>query len=141
METIIIDKIKTFEDACNYLGYDDPLVYQFNYMMRTDTYWEYHILAYVQLCIITKALNENKPFDNWESRFPFHVGLVRTLDYNESNTETYSYKTEIKALPVLNRHIPCKSLLFNTLLTAQYAAEQFKDIYEEFLLGYSGSKH
>lgn len=59
----ITERIKTFEDACEELGKDDPLVKDYERFVISGIE-DKHMDAYFQLCIITKALNEG-----WEWTF------------------------------------------------------------------------
>lgn len=56
----ITERVKTFEDACNVLGKDHPLVFQYEQTeaaFRGDNMNE-DLVAYLKLRIITAALNE-----------------------------------------------------------------------------------
>ena len=62
----VTERIKTFEDACNELGYEHPFVVSYNIMTehfnpQSD---DADIIAYLKLRIITTALNEG-----WEPQF------------------------------------------------------------------------
>ena len=56
----IMDRVKTFEDACRELGKDHPLVCQYNGIDDVDV----NLNAYLKLCIICAALNEG-----WKPQF------------------------------------------------------------------------
>ena len=60
------ERVKTFEDACNALGDEHPLVEQYRYIIyvsKGDSKTE-DLIAYLKLRIITAALNEG-----WEPQF------------------------------------------------------------------------
>jgi len=62
MKKKIIDRIKTFEDACNELGEDNPLVIQYHSVLQSlppfEEFIDVDIIAYLKLRIIVAALNE-----------------------------------------------------------------------------------
>lgn len=53
----VMERIKTFQDACDELGKDDQLVRDYERFKQSGIE-DKHLGAYLQLCIITKALNE-----------------------------------------------------------------------------------
>lgn len=61
----IIERVKTFEDACRELGEDHPFVQQWNNVFKcTDDENTHDLYAYMKLRIITAALNEG-----WQPEF------------------------------------------------------------------------
>ena len=61
----VMERIKTFQDALNELGYDNDLVKAYKETIPTLTYTDAKdILAYLKLRIIAAALNEG-----WEPKF------------------------------------------------------------------------
>lgn len=68
-DRLATERIKTFEDACQELGEEHPLVIQFrliysNYLNATIPRESADVIAYLQLRIICAALNEG-----WEPQF------------------------------------------------------------------------
>lgn len=61
-------RVKTFEDACNELGEDNPLVLQYQCITDNNAEWygreENDLVSYLKLRIICAALNEG-----WEPQF------------------------------------------------------------------------
>jgi hypothetical protein len=121
----ITDRIKTFEDACDELTIipDDVLHAAHSEYLKNDIN---SINAYSKLIIIVRALNEGwQPDwknDNQPKFFPwFDLSKGSGLVYGSYNT-WFTYST------VGSR------LCFKTRELAEYAAKQFKNIYEDFFL-------
>lgn len=124
----IIQKIKSFEDACNHLGInpnDLPVVDMLPEKNRKS------IIAYYKLTIIIRALNER-----WEPNFS---------DWNEYKYYNWFYieKDRDKRSSGFRYHatyytftfaIIGSLLCFKNKELARYAAEQFKELYREYLL-------
>lgn len=78
-----IERIKTFEDACNELGEHHPLVVNYTNMLSVATReefmtggWGADFVAYAKLRIITAALNEGwepKFTEDEERWYPWHI--------------------------------------------------------------------
>jgi hypothetical protein len=114
----IIDRIKTFEDACNELNMN-PYIQFF----ASDSSDE---VAYKKLKIIIQAINEGwKP--NWNDSnerkwYPYFT--ARPSGFGFSNS-TYDY---------WHTGTHCGSrLCIETKEKAEYIGKQFEDIYNEFL--------
>lgn len=60
----ITERVKTFEDACNVLGDDHPLVKEYCGVVNVDLDITQDLIAYLKLRIITAVLNEG-----WEPQF------------------------------------------------------------------------
>lgn len=122
-EKPITERIKTYEDACNEMGI--PIAPPRISDMRDDE------LAYYKLKVITKALNEGwKPdWANTDERkyYPYfkianpgaRCGLA---DSHSAYARATSYSHHGVRLAFKSREL------------ADYAGEQFKHIYEDFLL-------
>lgn len=124
----ITDKIKSFEDACKHLGLnpnDLPVVDMLPEKDRKS------IIAFYKLTIIIRALNEG-----WE---PDWSNLDEWKYYNWFYVE----KGEDQRSSGFRYDATCYSdtcadagsrLCFKNIELAKYAAEQFKELYREYLL-------
>ena len=116
---LITDKIKTYEDVCNYLGIENKPK-----------------SSYDQLCDIAKALNEG-----WKPNFN---DINELKHYPYFSIEKYGRKNGSAGLGCCyafcgfgNASADVGSrLCFKTKELAIYAAQQFKDLYEDYYLGY-----
>lgn len=147
----VTERIKTFEDALAELGEDHPLVLEYRYCQTAaaDT------LIYIKLKIITAALNEGwepnfrlgkeNRYYSWVSRFSesTYKGLPeirqRHLIARRSDTGVlinggigvlgaFSYDSGV------NVSVGSK-LLFKSKELAEYAVEQFLDLYIKYSIG------
>lgn len=124
----IIQKIKSFEDACNHLGInpnDLPVVDMLPEKNRKS------IIAYYKLTIIIRALNEGwEPnFSDWnEYKYYNWFYIEKDRDKRSSGFRYYgaSYSDTGSHISSL--------LCFKNKELARYAAEQFKELYREYLL-------
>lgn len=124
----ITDKIKSFEDACKHLGLnpnDLPVVDMLPEKDRKS------IIAFYKLTIIIRALNEGwepdwSNWDEWKHYNWFYVKEgedQRSSGFSCNVTDcTYSRTDTGSRLCFKNREL------------AKYAAEQFKELYREYLL-------
>lgn len=138
MKKNIIDRIKTFEDACNELGENNPLVIQYHSVLQSlppfEEFIDVDIIAYLKLRIIVAALNEGwtPTYKKNENRwFPwFHIklggnafnGTVAGLGFANAYGEfsaTLSYYGS--------------RLCYKTKELAEYAGKQFREIYKDFV--------
>lgn len=125
-----IKHIKSFEDACNYLGNDNKFVKQYHNCGALDAPG----YAYFKLQIITAALN-NEP-DGWKPNYnnydyeegrwfvEFDLG-----GFNDPIFCGYCAKNEYDIV----RSGGCR-LCYKTFELAEYSAIQFKDIWYDFLI-------
>ncbi|MEN6422281.1 MAG: hypothetical protein ABFD76_10075 [Smithella sp.] len=123
----ITQKIKSFEDACKHLGIETKLP-------EVGGLYPYHqkgIIAFYKLSVIATALNEGwKP--DWSDRnqrkwFPWwYVSTDRS-----SAGLACAHTAYTAASP--NAYYGSR-LGFKTEALARYAADQFKDLYEDMLL-------
>ena len=150
----IRDRVKTFEDACNELGQDHPLVVQYlqtSSAYRGDALSE-DLIAYLKVRIITAALNEGwtPQFTTDEYRYyPWFVLYTqkeidemkeenkgRVLGRSSNNANAYagvacSYTSSASSSSyTLNGGRLC----FKTEELAEYAGKQFLDIWAEFMM-------
>jgi hypothetical protein len=116
----IIERVKTFDDACKVLGLDKVQVGLIGLDDDTNS-----IVAYTKLVIIAKALNEG-----WKP------------DWTDSDQRKYVPWFELKAGFGLAYYDfddwfaytnVGSRLCFKTAELAKYAATQFADIYNDFL--------
>ena len=126
MKKNIIDKVKTFEDACQILGINPN-----NYKLIVDKNMGLDNLelvtnAFLKLAIITRCLNEGwKP--NWD-------------DDKETKYYPWFYMDNIRSfgLHVVSCHSSNSGvsgwLCFKNEDLCKYATKQFKDIYEAYML-------
>jgi hypothetical protein len=111
----ITERIKTFEDACSYLNIDP--------VDNIPANFGKHVIAYCKLVIITKALNEGW-LPDWDNDEDYKWYLWFSMDkpgfrlYGAAYCYTHSYAGS--------------RLCFRTRELAEYAASQFKNLYEEF---------
>ena len=124
----ITDKIKSFEDACKHLRLnpnDLPVVDMLPEKDRKS------IIAFYKLTIIIRALNEGwepdwSNWDEWKYYNWFYV--EKGKDQRSSGfrcDDTYCACTDSNA---------GSRLCFKNIELAKYAAEQFKELYREYLL-------
>jgi hypothetical protein len=121
----IIEKIKTFEDACKELGLTAyvPIV---GYLPEKD---RKSIIAYYKLTIIIRALNEgwepdftNRKQHKYWNWFYMNIGAAAGfVSVHTHSTATYA-GTNV-----------CSRLCFKTRELAVYAREQFHDLYFEYI--------
>ena len=150
----IRDRVKTFEDACNELGQDHPLVVQYlqtSSAYRGDALSE-DLIAYLKVRIITAALNEGwtPQFTTDEYRYyPWFVLYTqkeidemkeenkrRVLGRSYYNASAYAgvaySSTGLASAHSYTRH--GGRLCFKTEELAEYAGKQFLDIWAEFMM-------
>ena len=117
----ITDRVKSFEDACQELGYGGTVSIEVPKVLDGD---KDSIGAYAKLIIIVRALNEG-----W------------TPDWNDTNEYKYypwmEYKSGVgfSCLDFVNSFSGSgvgSRLCFKTRELAEYAAKQFQDLYNEF---------
>jgi hypothetical protein len=124
----ITDKIKSFENACKHLGLnpnDLPVVDMLPEKDRKS------IIAFYKLTIIIRALNEGwepdwSNWDEWKYYNLFYVekgGDQRSFGFRYGTTDFASTRMHTGS-----------RLCFKNIELAEYAAEQFKELYREYLL-------
>jgi hypothetical protein len=114
----IIEAIKTFEDACAIAG-EDPNDKKFTEGTKDE-------IAYKKLKVIVKVLNEGW-YPNWENSDEYKY--VPWFEYSSgSGFSDGGYDCWDAASGVGSR------LCFKTRELAEYAANQFKGIYNDFLI-------
>ena len=151
MSKDITKRIKTFEDACEALGNEHPYVKE--YLSTVNINITQDLISYLQLRIITEALNEGwKPtFDKGEYRYyPWFFSYTKE-EYDKLDEDE---KKKCRIPPKLNNHDDVNGYLeyvyagfagsysysnggvrltFKTKELAKYCGEQFIDIWINFL--------
>ncbi|WP_320980011.1 hypothetical protein [Bacteroides sp.] len=146
----ITERIKTVEDAINYLGNDHLLVRTYNSALCIDMEQNKDLLAYLLLRIITAALNEGwePQFTEDEWRYFPWFRIYTQEEYDELDEEdksrvvlrsAYSSNTSGGVAYVdayddaSNTYSYCGSrLAFKSRELAEYAGRQFAEIYADF---------
>ena len=151
MSKDITKRIKTFEDACEALGNEHPYVKE--YLSTVNINITQDLISYLQLRIITEALNEGwRPtFDKGEYRYyPWFFSYTKE-EYDKLDEDE---KKKCRIPPKLNNHDDVNGYLeyvyagfagsysysssgvrltFKTKELAKYCGEQFIDIWIDFL--------
>ena len=151
MSKDITKRIKTFEDACEALGNEHAYVKE--YLSTVNINITQDLISYLQLRIITEALNEGwKPtFDKGEYRYyPWFFSYTKE-EYDKLDEDE---KKKCRIPPKLNNHDDVNGYLeyvyagfagsysysnggvrltFKTKELAKYCGEQFIDIWIDFL--------
>ena len=152
----VMERVKTFQDAVNELGDDNPLVQQFvcvcniafnNSGVKLDA----DIIAYLKLRIITAALNEGwePQFTEDEYRYYPYFYLITKEEYEQLSDEdkvrcvgrSDSVANAYGGLVFANAHngsaysdsLDGVRLAFRTSKLAKYAGKQFLDIWADFV--------
>ena len=151
----IIERVKTFEDACEVLGEDHQYVKAYREWMRISYAYCKDVSAYLKLRIICAALNEGwKPtFSDGECRYYPWFDIYNKNEFEKLN------KDEKKKCRVVGRqsydayafggvvfsslNISTSSsysyhgsqIVFKTRELAEYCEKQFIDIWEDYLFG------
>ena len=157
----IMDRIKTFEDACDELGSEHPMVLAYrNTNLRDEEVADENkdVIAYLKLRIIVAALNEG-----WEPQFmpgeyrwcPYYV--LYTKDEIEEMDETARARVVCRSVSNASAsggvsyaysNYDAASvyagigsrLAFKSEELAEYAGKQFVEIFSDFILGWELKK-
>lgn len=151
----VTERIKTFEDAVRELGNDHPLVSLYNVLSNSTVKYDSDVLAYLKLRIIVAALNEG-----WEPQFiegerrwaPWFV-LYTNAELNKMNDKDRekvcrvvgrSYHSSNADGGLVYAHALVASshshavigsrLAFKSEKLAEYAGQQFIEIYRDFMI-------
>lgn len=151
----ITEQVKTFRDACYVLGDEHPLVKQYQFIEAS--YINYPItddfIAYIKLRIINTALN-----GGWEPRFtkdesryyPWFV-LFTQKEFDQVKGDNENSYAAVRASSDLSAYVglvyagACAAssyldgdlgsrLVFKTRELAEYAGQQFIELYANFML-------
>ena len=151
----IIERVKTFEDACNELGEDHQYVKAYREWMRISYADCKDITAYLKLRIICAALNDGwKPTNSdGECRYYPWFYIYTKKEYEKLNKDEkkkcrvvgrQSYDAYALGFVVFSRvNISTSSsysyhgsqIVFKTRELAEYCEKQFIDIWEDYLFG------
>ena len=149
----VTERIKTFADACRELGSDHPFVKAYDgYVSHIHQHDmnDYDLVAYLQLRIITAALNEGwePQFTKGERRWYFWYDLITKEQYDKLSAEDKSRvvcRGGVNAFA--NVGLVCANaynassfshanggsrLAFKSEKLAAYAGRQFAEIYADF---------
>lgn len=147
----ITERVKTFEDACNVLGDEHPLVKEYWGVVNVDLDITQDLIAYLKLRIIVAALNEG-----WEPKFtedeyryfPWFFFYTKEeydkLDDEEkgrcvlrSGYNTNSYCGFVFCIARYDASLSstkfCSQLAFRTRELATYAGRQFTEEWADFM--------
>lgn len=124
----ITDKIKSFEDACKHLGLnpnDLPVVDMLPEKDRKS------IIALYKLTIIIRALNEGwePDWSNWDEWKYYNWFYVEKGEDQRSS----GFRYDVANCAFANAGTGSR-LCFKNIGLAKYAAEQFKELYREYIL-------
>ena len=149
----VTERIKTFADACRELGSDHPFVKAYDgYVSHIHQHDmnDYDLVAYLQLRIITAALNEGwePQFTKGERRWYFWYDLITKDQYDKLSAEdrsrvvgrggynAYAYYGLVCAYASLASSGSYTNygsrLAFKSEKLAAYAGRQFAEIYADF---------
>lgn len=118
-------RIKTYPDACEFLGVE-PIVDE----VLLKLGFTKDEIAYRKLKTIAKALNEGwEPDWTNSNQYKYWPWFV----YNHNNSAGFGFAHTDNAAANTATHIGSR-LCFKTRELAAYAGEQFEDIYNDFLL-------
>ena len=146
----IKERVKTFEDACNELGEEHPLVKEY---LDLVMYIKQDLTAYLKLRIITAALNEGwePTFDKDERRYYPWFYLYTQKEYEELDEDekkeyrvvgrSYFNSFAVGSLVFASASVASSRssaslgsrLAFKTRELGEYCGKQFKDIWADFL--------
>ena len=151
----IMERVKTFEDACEILGEEHSYVQEYRGVANINFDFTQDIIAYLKLRIICAALNDGwKPtFDGSRCRYYPWFYIYTKEEYEKLN------KDEKKKCRVVGRQsydayafggVVCSSAYFSTSYSysyhgsrivfktkelAEYCEKQFIDIWSDYLFG------
>lgn len=149
----IMERVKTFEDACEVLGEDHQYVKAYREWMRIYYAECKDMTAFLKLRIICSALNEGwKPkFDGDECRYYLWFYAYTKEEYEKLNKDEkkkcrvvsrssnyaianggviYSYAYGSSSV---SHTVICSRLVFKTRELAEYCEKRFIDIWEDYL--------
>lgn len=139
----VMERVKTFQDAINELGDDNPLVKQYNMLYSEfGATMDADIIAYLKLRIIAAALNEGwePQFTEDEYRYYPYFYLITKEEYEQLSDEDKKRcvgRSSVSAnagsdASYSHAHVGSR-LAFRTSELAEYAGKQFFDIWADFI--------
>lgn len=154
----VTERIKTFEDACNELGEDHPMVSVYDALVTRANgeqslaeWMGKDVVAFLKLRIITEALNEgwHPKFTEDECRYYPWFYIYTKEEYDNFSEEkkrrcvgrAYSHASAVGGLVYSSAFYASSSsvayggvrLAFSTRELAEYAGKQFIDIWADFV--------
>ena len=162
----VTERIKTFEDACNELGADHPMVSVYDALVtrvngeQSLAEWMgKDVVAFLKLRIITEALNEGWHPKFTEDEYRYYPWFyIYTKEEYDNFSEEEKRRCVGRALvnAVANGGLVCASavnassylwadggvrLAFSNRDLAEYAGRQFIDIWADFVFEISDNKN
>lgn len=148
----VMERVKTFQDAVNELGDDNPFVKQYNMLYSEfGATMDADIIAYLKLRIIAAALNEGwePKFTKDEWRYYPYFYLITKEEYEQLSDEekqccvgrsynnAYAYGGLVYAATYSGSANSYTNngvrLAFRTRELAEYAGKQFLNIWADFV--------
>ena len=142
----IIERVKTFEDACAILGENHTLVKEYLGVVYNNIVITKNLIAYLKLRIICESLNEGwKPkFDGEEYRYYPQFCIYTKKEYEKlDDDEKKEYRVVVRphdnaysdTVAFCSSRIVLSSsrLVFKTRELAEYCEKQFIDIWSDYL--------
>ncbi len=123
-----MQQIKTFEDACTSLGIE-PFVPDFS---ATPVKHQKALAAHYKLVIIVEALNEGWQPD-WSNTDEYKYELWPDIEKDESKPSGFGLSYDDCVRWITDTTVGSR-LCFKSREVAKYAFEQFKELYEDYLL-------
>jgi hypothetical protein len=136
----IRERIKTLDDAVAYLGEDNPFVMVYNATKGKDI----DILAYTKLRIIAAALNEEP--EGWRPKYqdkdgnggeyrwyPYFRAVFFGGSADDGSLDGLAFASTGYGFSVANANYGSR-LCYKREELAEYSGQQFKDIWEDYLL-------
>ena len=151
----IMERVKTFEDACEVLGEEHPYVQEYRGVSNINFDFTQDIIAYLKLRIICAALNDGwKPtFSDDEYRF-YPWFDIYTKDGYEKLNEDEKKKCRVVGRSSYDAYAFCgvvfssanistsysysyhgSLIVFKKRELAEYCEKQFIDIWSDYLFG------
>lgn len=151
----IMERVKTFEDACAILGENHTLVKEYWGVVYNNIVITKNLIAYLKLRIICEALNEGWKHTNSDGECRYYPWFYI---YNQNEYEKLN-KDEKKKCSIVGRSsydayafggVVCSSahfstsfsysyhgsmIVFKTRELAEYCEKQFIDIWADYLFG------
>lgn len=146
----ITERVKTFEDACEELGDEHPLVKEYWGVVNINLDITQDLISYLKLRIIITALNEGwKPiFDDHEWRYYVYFSIFTKADIKELSEADKKYCIYIRPSNATYDAFFCAhggcsgsntntyngtQFAFKTRALAEYCCEQFMTIWKDFM--------
>ena len=162
----VTERIKTFEDACNELGEDHPMVSVYDTLVTRANgeqslaeWMGKDVVAYLKLRIITEALNEgwHPKFTEDEYRYYPWLYIYTKEEYDNFSEEekrrcvgrasydanahgSLVYSSALNASSYSSTHFGVR-LAFSNRDLAEYAGKQFIDIWADFVFEISDNEN